>query len=464
MNQLASAFDLIGALSYALDLTEGQPMGHSLRSCLLGMRIAREIGLDLQSQSDTYYALLLKDAGCSSNSSRLFQILVADEIRAKRDVKLTDWTRTGWESLQYALTHVAVGRPFLERVATLCRVAAKQQQESCELVKIRCERGASIARRIGFNEQIAAAIHSLDEHYNGGGYPDGLRGNQIPMGARIALLSQTLEVFWRERGEASALEVIAKRSRRWFDPALVRAAQSLAARGELFVGLDAPDLLAQVERMEPLPLKMQLDDHQVERICLAFAEIIDAKTPFTFRHSNGVAAAATRIATTLGMTPDEVTLMRRSALLHDIGKLSVPNSILEKPAKLDADEWEVVKKHPHYSHQILSRIPGFANLAEIAANHHERLDGRGYYRNFSAEQLSVYDRIIAVADVYDALAAERPYREALPPETVFGIMSKDAPRALDPEVLEALMFSTQQLNNLNEHLLEPTKVEEKAPA
>ncbi len=143
--------EIISALSYALDLTEGRPMGHSVRSCTIGMRLAAEIGLSSAERSDLYYALLLKDAGCSSNSSKLFHILSADEIRAKRDVKLTDWTRVGWESLQYALTHVATGAPFLDRVRTLVRVAAKQQAESCELVKIRCERGASITRRIGFS-------------------------------------------------------------------------------------------------------------------------------------------------------------------------------------------------------------------------------------------------------------------------------------------------------------------------
>ena len=148
---------IISALSYALDLTEGRPMGHSVRSCMIGMRLAAEIGLSDAEQSDLYYALLLKDAGCSSNASKLFHILSADEIRAKRDVKLTDWTRVGWESLHYALTHVATGAPFLERVSTLVRVAAKQQTESCELVKIRCERGASIARRIGFPEPVAQA-------------------------------------------------------------------------------------------------------------------------------------------------------------------------------------------------------------------------------------------------------------------------------------------------------------------
>jgi hypothetical protein len=156
--------DIISALSYALDLTEGQPMGHSVRACMIGMRLAQEIGMSADEQADFYYALLLKDAGCSSNASRLFHILNADEIRAKGDLKDKDWTRVGFESLHYALTHVATGMPFLQRMQRLFQVAATQQQDSCTLVKIRCERGSYIAKQLGFSENVAASIYSLDEH------------------------------------------------------------------------------------------------------------------------------------------------------------------------------------------------------------------------------------------------------------------------------------------------------------
>jgi hypothetical protein len=218
---------IISALSYALDLTEGQPMGHSVRACIIGMRIAGQIRLPIQDQADLYYSLLLKDAGCSSNASRLFHILSADEIRAKGDVKTTDWTRVGWESLQYAISHVATGAPVLKRIRTLLSVAATQQRDSCELVKIRCERGSSVARRMGFAENVALGIFSLDEHWNGGGYPDGLRGKQIPLFSRIMSLSQTLEVFWANRGAQAAIDVACRRGGRWFDPDQVKAVESL---------------------------------------------------------------------------------------------------------------------------------------------------------------------------------------------------------------------------------------------
>jgi putative nucleotidyltransferase with HDIG domain len=235
---------------------------------------------------------------------------------------------------------------------------------------------------MGFNERVSAGIHSLDEQWDGAGYPEHLEGEAIPLYSRIALLCQTLEVFWREAGETRAVEVVRERAGRWFDPALVRAVESLAARGALWEGLESSSLLADVWALEPVETSLFLTEARVDEICGAFAEVVDAKSPFTFRHSNGVAEAAVRIAETLGMTSEEVTLLRRAGLLHDIGKLSVPNSILEKPGKLDAEEWAVVKQHPYYSWEILRRIPKFQRLSEVAACHHERLDGRGYFRSY----------------------------------------------------------------------------------
>jgi HD-GYP domain-containing protein (c-di-GMP phosphodiesterase class II) len=127
-------------------------------------------------------------------------------------------------------------------------------------------------------------------------------------------------------------------------------------------------------------------------------------------------------------------------LLHDIGKLSVSNAILDKPARLTDTEWDVVKRHPSFSYEILRRIPAFSEISELAASHHEKLDGSGYFRNLQGDLLSLPARILVVSDVFDALAANRPYRDALPLEKVFNIMAKDAPRALDADCLEALRY------------------------
>jgi putative nucleotidyltransferase with HDIG domain len=431
--------EILSALSFALDLTEGQPMGHSVRNCVLGMRIAQEIGVPVEAQSDLYYALLMKDAGCSTNASRLFQIIGTDEIKAKRDVKTTDWTKLGWESLEYALSHVHTNASLVERVRALFDVAVHQKELDKELVQIRCERGASIARKMGLSETTALAIHSLDEHWNGMGNPDGLRGEEIPFFSRIANLSQTLDVFYTASGPQAAIDTARKRSGRWFDPQLVRAAESLANRNALWASIEDANWL--VIGLEPGSKSFVADETTLENICMAFADVIDAKTPFTYRHSTGVAGAAVAIAQTLSMTDSEVKLIHRAALLHDIGKLGVPNTILEKPGKLTNDEWDVVKKHPYDSSEILKRIPGFQDLAEMAAAHHEKLDGSGYFRKLQAEQLSLSTRILVIADIYDALSAKRPYRDALPLEHVFQIMDKEAPHALDANCLEALKCS-----------------------
>lgn len=430
--------EILSALSYALDLTEGQPMGHSVRSCILGMRIAKHIGLPVDESGDLYYALLLKDAGCSSNASRLFNIVGTDEIKAKRDVKTTDWTKLGWESLEYALSHVYTGAPFLKRVQALFSVAVNQKKQSREMVQIRCERGAGIARRLGLSERTALGIQSLDEHWDGCGFPDGLERESIPMLSRIMNLAQTLEVFFTQSGAQSALDAASQRSRRWFDPDLVKAALSLSKRGALWNDLDQETAGATVLALEPEQRRSVVNDTTLDNICLAFADVIDAKSPFTYRHSNGVADAAVAIARQMGLEESQVSFLRRAALLHDIGKLSVPNSILEKPGKLTNEEWACVKKHPYYTLEVLRRIPGLNELSETAAAHHEKLDGSGYFRGWGADQLSLNARILVVADIYDALAAKRPYRDALPADTVFGIIQKDSPTALDATCVEAL--------------------------
>jgi HD-GYP domain-containing protein (c-di-GMP phosphodiesterase class II) len=323
------------------------------------MRIAQEFGLPETDQADLYYTLLLKDAGCSSNSSRLHHILNADDLRAKGDLKTVDWTRVGWESLQYAVTHVATSTPYPQRIWKMIQVAATQQRDSCELVQIRCERGSQIARRLGFSERVAAGIHSLDEHWNGSGYPNGLRHGEIPVFSNIANLAQTLKVFLRSQGRKAALEAARRRAGRWFSPGLVKAAISLCKSGRLWEDLDKEDLHTEVLAMEPADRRLTADDKTVDSICMAFAEIIDAKTPFTYQHSNGVADAAVEIGRRFGFGEKNLSRLRRAGLLHDIGKLGVSNSILEKPGKLSAEEMEAVRKHPFYSYEILRRVPAF---------------------------------------------------------------------------------------------------------
>ena len=190
--------------------------------------------------------------------------------------------------------------------------------------------------------------------------------------------------------------------------------------------------------MEPEHHTLSADEETLDNLCITFADVIDAKSPFTFTHSSSVSQVAAAMGTQLGLKDEEVRMIRRAALLHDVGKLSVPNSILEKPGALTAEEWKAIANHPFYTHQILNRITGFEELAGIAAAHHEKLDGSGYYLGLRGPDLPLAARILAVADTYDALAADRPYRAAMPTEKALGIVAAQAPNKLDADCVEAL--------------------------
>jgi putative nucleotidyltransferase with HDIG domain len=233
------------------------------------------------------------------------------------------------------------------------------------------------------------------------------------------------------------VKAVAERGGRWFDHEIVRVVQSLEHDHDLWRRVQSSDAREHVLSMEP-GIALPASPERIDSICQAFAQVIDAKSPYTFHHSVGVAEAASLIADQMCLAPPTCTLVRRAALLHDIGKLSVSNAILEKPGKLTAEEWTIMRMHPAYTRTILRNIRGFDQLAYVAAAHHERLDGTGYPEGLTSEDMSIPARIIAVADVYQALTEKRPYRESLPLDVVFAMMDRDAPHRLDAECLRAL--------------------------
>jgi len=183
---------------------------------------------------------------------------------------------------------------------------------------------------------------------------------------------------------------------------------------------------------------MSASHARIDSICQAFADIVDAKSPFTFQHSMGVATNAVAIAKQLGLGAPKITTVRRAALLHDIGKLGVSNAILDKPSKLTESEWDAMKMHPVYTRQILEIITGFEEIAEVAGAHHEKLDGSGYPNHITENEMSLLQRVVAVADVFQALSEKRPYRDALSPEVVLTMIASDVPKKLDAECVQAL--------------------------
>lgn len=427
---------ILAGLSHALDLTEGHPRGHAERACRIALSLARVLQLPDTERLHLVHATLLKDAGCSSNALRVYQTFGGPEHGVKRAVWERDWRKFG-EKLRYALAWTERGGSPIARFRKLARIAATGQSDEREIFQIRCARGAEIARRIGCAPTIADAIHDMDEHWDGGGHPRGLAGEQIPVLARIMGLAQVMEIFWGMGGPIAAVDVAVDRKGTWFWPELVKAAETLRADMELWEDLFAPDLVGRILRQMPDSTSVAYDGIRLEQVAQAFSLVIDGKSPYTFDHSRRVAGYAVEIGRRLGMDDDQLRRIHHAGLVHDLGKLTVPNSILEHPGKLDDAQWTVVRKHPSYTFDVLARVPILEELALDAASHHERIDGRGYHRGLTGDQMSLTSRILAVADVMDALAADRPYRAGMPPEKVLGILTADAGTHFCPTCVDA---------------------------
>jgi HD-GYP domain-containing protein (c-di-GMP phosphodiesterase class II) len=424
--------DVIGGLSYALDLTEGEAPGHATRSCLIGMRLAEEIGLDGEARSHLFYALLLKDAGCSANSARMAALFGADDHRAKRASKRVDWARA-FPAFVWALRTVAPGDSVRARIERLLAIKGEGEVTRA-LMRARCDRGAEIAYLLGFEAPTAEAIRALDEHWDGQGHPLGLRGDAIPLLGRVLSLAQTAEIFHADGGVRAAWAVAKRRSGGWFDPQLVDAFGAIHGDREFWRSLPEGD----ISPWEPDDRLLTADEARLDATAYAFAGVIDAKSPWTYRHSDRTCVIVLGLAAALGADDDQLSDLRRAALLHDVGKLAVSNRILDKPGRLTAAEFAQIRTHPVVTHQILERVPGFRPLAPVAAAHHERLDGSGYPQGLTAEELTMPMRLLAVADVYEALTSERPYRAAMRSEQALQIIRDDSPQALDDVVASAL--------------------------
>lgn len=429
--------EIISALSVALDITQGQPEGHCMRSALVGMRLAQELRLPSSDRSALFYALLLKDLGCSSNAAKVTYLFGADDHLVKRSARMIDWTKTG-ETIRHGWKYCSPGGSVIEKLLKMAAMARDGVAGAKKIAEVRCERGAGIARMLRLPDATATAIFDLDEHWNGTGHPFGLKGEEISLLGRTCCLAQTVEVFFTTYGLESAVDVAVQRRGEWFDPQLVDALVTCKHDVGFWQKLLDDDLPSELSRWEPEDATLMADEACLDRVAEAFAKVVDAKSPWTFQHSTRVAEIAVGVAEQFDCSPEVLRDIRRAGLLHDIGKLGVSNLILDKPGKPTEEEFEQIRKHPDYTQQILERVDAFELLADVASAHHERLDGRGYHRQLDGGQMHWISRVLAVADICEAMSAKRPYRDALPWDRIQNIMANDAGPGIDPECFAAL--------------------------
>lgn len=413
-------------------------MGHSVRTGLIALWIAERLGLPLAVQRDLYFAAMVKDVGCSSNASQVYRLFGSDDRMTKAALVRVDMRNMLRAGLAL-FARTAPDQPWPVRARRIAEIARAAPREATRLVETRCDRGAQIAQDMGLGRLVAEGVRSLDEHWDGRGQPRGLSGEDIPLLSRLLSVGRTLEVFAMRDGAETAVDIVRSRSGRWFDPVLVQACQGIESQLVAWCAMDTQTLRDRIGDAEPGGAALLAGPQGMDRVALHFSRVVDAKSPFTAAHSQRVGDLGAEVARELGWTSAEIADVRRAGLLHDLGKLSVPNTILDKPGALTENEWYVMRQHAHYTERILGHIAGFERFAFEAAAHHERLDGRGYCRGIGGDEVPALARVLSVADVFDALTSSRPYRDALPREHVLELMERDRGIGFDPDCLDALL-------------------------
>lgn len=407
--------DLLAGLSMVADMGYGLPIGTSIRSCLIGVGLARRLGTPEPDAAASFYTSLLLHLGCVSFSHEMTEAF-GDDVRANRAGARTNFADPK-DVITTLIPHTVRGTPPLERVKAAAFIVANGRELGRRYDTTVCEVGRETARRIGLPETVQRALYEVKEWWNGRGVPSGARGDDIHIGARIARVAGDAALFSDIGGTDLAVEALGRRAGKIFDPAVVGAftSDAPAILGEAGAG----DPRAHVLASEPEPV-IELSASDLPEVAAAFGDLVDLKTPFTHGHSGAVAHLARIAGERLGLDRTALDQLYVAALMHDLGRAGVSNAIWEKPAPLTSSEWEQVRLHAYHSERILAASDALAPMARIAGMHHERLDGSGYHRGCHAREMSVSARILAAADVYQAMLEPRPHRAALSPSDAAG--------------------------------------------
>src|SRR6266702_3613740 len=305
-----------------------------------------------------------------------------------------------------------------------------------------CEVGVRLSARLGMSEGVQAGLNQIHERWDGKGIPAGLSRDQLTLPVRILHLAHVAEIHHRLAGREGAAEMVRKRRGGQFDPDVATA--FLEGGDDLLVPLEAESTWDVLLEIEPQP-RPWLPRSKLTDVAGAFADFADLKSPYTLGHSTGVARLAEAAGRILGMSDVDLVSLRHAGLLHDLGRVSVPNGIWDKQGPLSVAEWERVRLHSYYTERVLATSSILSPLATLAGMHHERLDGDGYHRACPAALLPMPARILAVADVYQAMTEERPHRPAhRPDEAARNVQAECAAGRLDREAAGAVLEAAGQ--------------------
>lgn len=429
--------DLLGGLSIVADLGFGLPPQEAMRACLVSTALARRMGLDDADVRDAFYVPLLMHVGCISMSHDTAAAF-GDELAVTRAVSLTDlgdpvdFDRT-------LIPELTRGMGPRERSRVIEYIAAYGIEFGRRYDTASCEVARATARRIGLPESTQRALYEIAEFWRGGAAPQGLRGDQIAVAARVAHVAAEAAFFDDVGGVERATAAVTRRAGGVLDPAIadvfVAGARDLLAEA----GPGAGDPRDRILEVEPEPV-LECDPGDVAAVAAAFGDLADLKSPYFHGHAAEVARLAVGAGGRVGLGAAALHRLEVAALLHDVGRVGISNAIWEKEGPLTRAEWEQVRMHGYHSERVLATSESLEPMAITAGMHHERLDGSGYHRCSKATDIGVEARLLAAADAFAALSQPRPHRAALTPADAASALSAEARGGrLDPDAVAAVL-------------------------
>ncbi len=382
-----SVFDMVMCLSDALDLISPALVNHHKRVAYIADSIARELGMPEEERVNLLLAGALHDTGALSLKERLdaLQFEIAEPLK-----------------------HAEQGYVLLKRFKPFQKMSA-----------------------------IVRFHHTYWERGRG----EEFQNMKVPLASHILHLADRVSVLLSENnilGQVRNIrDNINKHKGTMFVPELVEAFDNISARECFWLDCISPYLTDILARRAPTHY-VELKGELLFQLAKLFSRVIDFRSRFTATHSSGVAACASVLARLAGFSEKECLMIEISGYLHDLGKLAVPPEILEKPSKLNSNEFNQIKSHTYYTFRVLETIPGLKEINTWASFHHERLDGRGYPFHCKSDELSLGSRILSVADVFTAITEDRPYRKGMGSNEARRVLQQMAGGALDPYIVSIL--------------------------
>ncbi len=421
------------ALSLATDLGFGQPSEHMLRSARISMRLGDRLGLDGAELADLYDVSILTYVGCPVYGNEA-ATLFGDDIDFRAHAVEIDLA--GFPAMMFMLRRAGSGTSATNRVRQAARLMATGGRQVVEQMANHCSAAGELADRLGLRAEVRAGIEQSYARWDGQGVPSDLSGDALTLTARISHVAEACEVFHRIAGVDQVVEMVRSRSGTHFDPGIVAAV--CTDPDSLFDGI-GDHAFDEVVESEPVERPL-LSDEDLDRGLAAIGDFCDMRCPYFAGHSQGTADLAEAAAALLHVPPAETTLLRRAALVHDLGRFGVPGAVWDRPGPLAGADLERMRLHVYYVERIFDRPEPLRRIGLLAATHHERLDGSGYHRGVGATMLTTPARLLAAADAYHAMTEPRPHRGAMTGADAARRLRRDADKGrLDPAAVDAIL-------------------------